>query len=92
MDVPRSRRIPAWNNRANVTHSKNNHCYHTHYKEFFDKRSGSTQYTDKMRYIYKTPSNGVRDHQFFERRNKYYWERREPVDPDSQDRQMVEFM
>lgn len=68
--MPRSRQIPAWNNRANVTDSKNNKFYHTQYKEFFDKRCGAHQYTDQMKYIYKVPSNGIRDHSFFEKRNK----------------------
>jgi hypothetical protein len=44
VDYPRSKKIPPWNNRAHVTTSTNNHLYHTHFKEFFDKRSGSAQY------------------------------------------------
>lgn len=70
VDMPRSRKIPAWNNRANVTYSKNNSHYHTQYKEFFDKRCGSHQYTDQIKYIYKTPSNGIRDHSFFDKKAK----------------------
>ena len=90
VDYPKSKKIPPWNNRAHVTTSTNNHLYHTHFKEFFDKRSGSAQYQDHLRYIYKTPSNGTRDHDFFARRNKYYWERREPLNPDSPERQIIE--
>ena len=48
------------------------------------------QYTDQMKYIYKVPSNGIRDHSFFEKRNKYYWERREPVNPDAPECYIIE--
>ena len=41
VDEPRSKFIPRWNNRAHVTDSKNNKSYHTHFKEFFDKKCGS---------------------------------------------------
>ena len=88
--MPRNRRIPPWNNRANITYSKNNHAYHTQYKEYFDKRCGSHQYTDNIKYIYKTPSNGARDHAFFDKKAKYYWERRQPIDPDSVDKYQAE--
>ena len=44
VDYPRSKKIPPWNNRAHVTTSTNNHLYHTHFKEFFDKRSGNYAY------------------------------------------------
>lgn len=39
-DLPRNRNVSPWNNRANVTESKNNHAYHTQYKKFFDKECG----------------------------------------------------
>ena len=78
--------MPPWNNRAHVTDSKNNGFYHSQYKEFFDKRAGASQYQDHFRYIYKTPSNGIREHDFFKKRIQYYWERREPVNPDSIER------
>ena len=32
------KKIPAWNNRAHVSYSKNNKVSHTYYREFFDKR------------------------------------------------------
>ena len=66
VDLPRNRRVPLWNNRAHVTDSKNNHAYHTHFKEYFDKNCGQHQFTDQLKYIYKTPSNGVRDYSFFD--------------------------
>mmetsp|Transcript_1196 Transcript_1196/g.2186 ORF Transcript_1196/g.2186 Transcript_1196/m.2186 type:complete len:257 (+) Transcript_1196:45-815(+) len=90
VDQPRSRRVPAWDDRAHVTPSKNNHFYHTQYKEYFDKRHGQPQYRDHIKYIYKTPSNGIRDHSYFEKRAKYYWERRQPVDPQSPVRRVME--
>lgn len=43
-----------------------------------------------MKYIYKVPSNGIRDHSFFDKRNKYYWERREPVNPDAPECYIIE--
>ena len=89
-DLPRRRNMAAWNNRANVTESKNNDCYHMQYKQYFDKSSGQHQYTDAFKYIYKTPSNGTRDHHFFDSKVKYYWERRQPVDPDSPERHVAE--
>ena len=66
----RRRKQLEWDDRSHVTPSKNNHNYHTQYKEFFDKRHGKTQYQDHLRYIFKTPSNGMRDHSFFEQKAK----------------------
>jgi len=45
-----------------------------------------------MKYIYKTPSNGIRDHSFFDKKAKFYWERRQPVDPESPERFMAEIV
>lgn len=84
--------LPPWNNRANVTFSKDNHAYHTQYREFFDKNCGRHQYTDQFKYIYKTPSNGNRDFGFFENKSKYYWEMRQPVNPDSPKKHVVDYV
>ena len=84
--MPRSRHVQAWDNRSQVADSKNNHCYHTHFKQFFDKKSGIRQYTDQYKYLVKTPANGVKEFSYYDNRVKYYWDRRQPVDPESQDR------
>jgi hypothetical protein len=56
--IPRFNEDP-WNNRANITESRNNHLNSITYKQYFDKDSGQTQHTDQLKYIYKTPSNGM---------------------------------
>jgi len=42
------------------------------------------------KYLFKTPSSGIRDYSFYDKKVKYYWERRQPVDPDSDRRYMTE--
>ena len=85
---PTMRNMPPWDDRAHVTFSKNNAHYHTQYKQFFDKDCGRQQYTDQFKYIYKTPSNGQRDFGFFDQKSKYYWEKRSPVSPRSQQKNL----
>lgn len=63
-----------------------NHLQHTHFKEFFDKRKGQVQDKDLLRYIYKTPSSGMREYTFYDKKVKYYWDRRVPVHPESLER------
>ena len=70
VEKPRNKHVPAWDNRAHVVNSMHNHKFHTQYKEFFDKKKGQQQYTDQFRYIYKTPSNGMRDYSFYDQRVK----------------------
>ena len=45
-----------------------------------------------MRYIYKTPSSGARDYANFDKRNKYYWERRQPINPANEERTFYELI
>ena len=47
-----------WDTHHHVSHSKNNHCYHAHYRQFFDKPCGDHDYCSPLKYVYKTPSNG----------------------------------
>ena len=89
---PTMRNLPPWDNRAHVTFSKNNAAYHTQYREFFDKSCGNHQYTDQFKYIYKTPSNGQRDYEFFQTRSKYYWDKRSPVSPRSKKKDVQDFV
>jgi hypothetical protein len=63
-----------------------NELLHPTYKEFFDKRKGTTQFKDHLRYIHKTPSSGMRDFTFYDKKVKYYWDRRVPVHPASVER------
>jgi hypothetical protein len=82
VELPKKHCRP-WDNRANVVDSKGNHCMHTQYKQFFDKRKGEQQYRDTLKYIYKTPSCGIRDYSFYDKTVKYFFEFREPVHPGS---------
>mmetsp|Transcript_12914 Transcript_12914/g.21853 ORF Transcript_12914/g.21853 Transcript_12914/m.21853 type:complete len:263 (-) Transcript_12914:319-1107(-) len=83
---------PPWNDRAHVTFSKGNSFYHTQYKELFDKPFGTHQYNEGLRYVYKTPSNGMREFDEFNHRTKYYWEKREPVKAHSPEREVLDFL
>ena len=63
-----------------------NGVQHTHFKEFFDKRKGTSQYRDHLKYLFKTPSNGLRDYTFYDKKVKFYFEPRQPIDPQSAER------
>lgn len=86
------RRRPRWINNAHISHSKDNHAYHTQYRQYFDKKFGERQYTDQFKCVYKTPSNGQKEYYAFDNDTKYYWEKRSPVDPKSKKKYLQDFI
>ena len=66
-----------------MTFSVANSGSHGQYREYFDKPCGVHQYNSPLKYVYKTPSNGTRDFDFYAAKSSYYWDKRIPVDPRS---------
>jgi len=75
-----------------VSPSKDNGAYHTQYRQFFDKPCGLRQYTDKLSYVYKTPSNGQKEYHQYAAASQYYWAKRSPVNPRSRKKWLQDFI